>query len=165
MALVGSLATVRAQAPRTQGFATAFAYAEELLRAGSAVQARVRQVASGEAKKHELGGGVFVIEQAYPTRTRAEGFFESHRSYIDVQIVLEGDEIMEVADLAHTSPREPYNPERDLLVHTDCPRASALRVGPGDIAIFFPSDVHMPNLRVGAEPVATRKCVVKVPVE
>jgi beta-galactosidase beta subunit len=29
---------------------------------------------------------------------------------------------------------------------------------------FFPSDVHMPTLRVGEAAQVTRKCVIKIPV-
>jgi biofilm protein TabA len=165
MGLFGSLATLRAQAPRSDGFTTAFAYVDELLRDGSAVQARVRGLANGESQKVELGGGAFVVEQVYDTKARADGFFESHRNYIDVQVVLEGEEAMEVCDAARMTVRQPYNAERDLIVYEDSADASLLRVFPGHAAIFFPADVHMPSLRVRAEPVLVRKAVVKVPVK
>lgn len=164
MALFGSLATVRAQAPRTPGFDTAFNYVEELLRAGSPVQARARAVASGEAEKVDLGGGAFVMEQAYETKLRADAFFESHRKYIDVQVILDGEELMEVADIARMTQRQPYNADRDLIVYEDSSDSSLLRVYPGQIAVFFPADVHMPTLRIRSDGVAVRKCVVKVPV-
>lgn len=164
MALFGSLATLRAQAPRLEGFAVAFAYVEELLRAGSPVQARVRAIGEGDTEKVDLGGGVFVLEQAYETKLRADAFFESHRKYIDVQAMFEGEELMEVADIARMTARQPYNPERDLIVYEDRGDASHLRVIGGEAAIFFPVDVHMPSLRVRSDPVLIRKCVVKVPV-
>ena len=41
---------------------------------------------------------------------------------------------------------------------------AALRVGPGDTAVFFPVDVHMPSLRPAAAAGTVRKTVVKVPV-
>lgn len=164
MALYGSLATIRAQVPSNDGFATAFRYVEELLAADSPAQKRVRAIADGDTNKVELGGGVFVIEQVYETRLRADGFFESHRKYVDVQAVLDGEELMEVADIARIKVRQPYNPDRDLVVYEDSSEASLLRVYPGQIAVFFPNDVHMPTLRIRAQPVRVRKCVVKVPV-
>jgi biofilm protein TabA len=85
MALYGSLATVRAQAPRSAGLAVAWAYVDELLREGSAVQQRVRAIGEGDRQKSDLGGGVFVIEECYQTKLRADGFFESHQKYVDVQ--------------------------------------------------------------------------------
>ena len=103
-------------------------------------------------------------EECYPTKARAEGFFESHRNFIDVQIIFEGAELMEVADIATMKTRQPYNPERDLIVYEDNAAASWLRVWPGQAAVFFPTDAHMPTLRVGDVAVLTRKCVIKIPV-
>ena len=164
MALFGSLATLRAQAPQTPGFAAAFAYVEDLLRTDSAARARLRGIASGESQKIELSGGAFAIEQVYETRPRAEGFFESHRKYIDVQVIVEGEELMEVVDAARIAAKGAYNPERDLVLYEDCRTASRLHVGAGEATIYFPVDVHMPTLRTGAAPVLVRKTVVKVPV-
>lgn len=164
MALYGSFAAVRAQAPHNAGFATAFAYVDEVLRADSAARARLRGVAVGKAEKIDLGGGVFVMEQAYETKPRADGFFESHRKYIDVQVIVEGEELMELADASRMTVRQSYNPDRDLITYEDFKDATQLRALTGDTAIFFPVDVHMPSLRLRANPSVVRKAVVKVPV-
>ncbi|MBL9189003.1 MAG: YhcH/YjgK/YiaL family protein [Opitutaceae bacterium] len=164
MALFGTLATLRAQAPQNPAFAAAFDYAEEVLRAGSPAQARLRTLAPGASGKIELAHGAFAIEQAYETKPRAEGFFESHRKYIDLQLVVEGDEVMEVVDVSRIAVREPYNPDRDLVVYGDSTGASALRISSGLATIFFPADVHMPTLRPGAAGGLVRKTVVKIPV-
>lgn len=164
MALFGSPASVRAQLARSGAFDAAFRYVDDVLRPDSAIRARVAAIAAGESVKTDLGDGLFVIEQAYPTKLRADGFFESHRKYIDVQVVVEGEELMEVIDAAAIALRQPYNPERDLIVYEDSSRASLLRLQAGQLAVFFPADVHMPSLRVGPAAVAVRKAVVKVPV-
>lgn len=164
MALHGSFTTVRSQASHTPGFEIAFAYIDEVLRADSAAAARLRGIASGEAQKTELGSGVFVVEQVYESKLRADGFFESHRTYIDVQVVIEGEELMEVADASRMTVRQPYNSDRDLIVYEDSTDTSLLRVFAGQAALFFPVDVHMPSLRIRSAPVLVRKAVVKVPV-
>lgn len=164
MALYGSVESVRLQVRNTAGFAKAFAYVEELLRAGSPVQQRVRALARGSKGKVDLGDGAFVIEEAYETKARADGFFESHRNVIDVQTILEGEELMEVADIAKMKVRHPYNPERDLIVYEDYPDAALLRLQAGQVAVFYPTDVHMPTLRIRETAVPVRKCVVKIPV-
>lgn len=164
MALSGSFATLRAQAPSTPGFAAAFAYVEDMLREDSAARARLRGIAAGDSQKIALAGGAFAIEQVYETKLRADGFFESHQKYIDVQVVVEGEELMEVVDVSRISTRQPYNPDRDLIIYQDSSEASQLRVYAGHGTIFFPADVHMPTLRIRAAPVLVRKTVVKVPV-
>ncbi len=164
MSIHGSLETVRAQTPKTPGFAAALAYFDELFLAGSPANTRVKGIALDDTVKIELAGGAFVIEQAYPTRLRADGFFESHRKYIDVQAIFEGEELMEVADIARMTVKQPYNEKRDLIIYEDSTESSLLRVYAGQASVFFPSDAHMPTLRVRADAVNVRKCVVKIPV-
>lgn len=164
MSLHGSLDTVRSQTPKTEGFAIAFAYLDELFRAGSPANVRVKGIALDDTVKTELAGGAFVIEQAYPTRLRADAFFESHKKFIDVQAIFEGEELMEVADIARMTVKQPYNEKRDLVIYEDSTESSLLRVYAGQVSVFYPCDVHMPTLRVRADAVNVRKCVVKIPV-
>jgi len=164
MALFGTVSALRAQAPQTTGFQTAFSHIDQLLRAGSQTATRLRDMRSGDAEKVDLGGGGFAINQVYDTKPRAEGFFESHRKYVDVQLIFEGEEVMEVIDVSRISVREPYNAERDLILYANAADASHLRLIAGHAAIFFPTDVHMPSLRAGSAAGLVRKSVVKVPV-
>jgi len=164
MALFGSIATLRAQAPQTSSFEIAFNYVEEVMRAGSPSHRRLQSIARGEAQKIELGSGVFAVEQVYDSKPRVEGFFESHRKYIDVQVVIEGEELMEVIDATRITVNQPYLAERDLITYLDATNASRLLLVAGQAAIFFPVDVHMPSLRTDTSAVLVRKTVVKVPV-
>ena len=164
MALFGRIETVREQAPATAAFAAAWRYVDELQRSDSVVRQRLMRLGAGESEKHELGAGVFVIEQAYATKERSAGFFESHRKYIDIQIVVSGEETMEVIDLAASTVDVPYDETKDLIKHRDRAGASALRVGAGQCAVFFPTDVHMPTLRCGEAALLVHKSVLKLPV-
>lgn len=164
MALFGSIANVRAQAPLTPVFGVAFKYVEELTRAGSGANTRLRGLARADTHRADLGAGVFAIEQVYDTKPRAEGFFESHRKYIDIQVIVEGEELMEVIDASRIVVDQPYLEQRDLVIYRDTAQASLLRLVAGQAAVFFPVDVHMPSLRLGMSPVLVRKSVVKVPV-
>lgn len=164
MALFGSYATVRAQAPVSPGFGTAFSYLDALLGQGSPAAVSILAMAAGDSRKVELGEGVFAIEQVYATKPRPDGFFESHRKYVDIQVILEGGELMEVVDVSRACVRQPYDAERDLIVYQDSAAGSQLRVEAGQATVFHPADVHMPGLRLGSAPVLVRKSVVKVPV-
>ncbi|QYM79953.1 YhcH/YjgK/YiaL family protein [Horticoccus luteus] len=165
MALFGSRATLRDQtADRPEAFAAAFSYLEEVFRPGSPAAARLAALAAGETKRVELSDGAFALEQAYWTKAREDGFFESHRRYIDVQVVVAGHEAMEVVDLSRVEQTAPYDAERDFIKHGEQVQASRLMLGEGEAAVFFPADVHMPSLRSGADPQLVRKSVVKVPV-
>jgi YhcH/YjgK/YiaL family protein len=163
MAIIGSIVTAKAQSHPASVFAPCFGYLDDLFRPDSSAARRLRGIAIGETQKIELGGGAFVLEQVYRTKSRSEGFFESHRKYIDVQVVFEGEEWMELADLSRCVGKHPYEAQRDLLVYNDV-SGSRLLVAEGDAAIFFPTDVHMPGLCAANGPAVVRKTVVKVPM-
>ena len=134
------------------------------MRTTSPAQSRLRAISKGDSKKIELTHGAFAIEQVYETKPRPEGFFESHQKYIDLQVVITGEELIEVIDLARIAVREAYNPDRDLVLFGDTADASHLRLTAGLAAIFFPVDVHMPTLRLRSSATLVRKTVVKIPV-
>ncbi|HET7536223.1 MAG TPA: YhcH/YjgK/YiaL family protein, partial [Candidatus Didemnitutus sp.] len=90
---------MRVQAASMTQFAAAFAYVAEILDAGSAARHRISVLGVGASEKIDLGGGTFAIEQVYQAKPRTEGFFESHRKYVDVQVIVEGIEAMEVEDI------------------------------------------------------------------
>jgi beta-galactosidase beta subunit len=72
-------------------FASTFTYLDEMFRPGSPAALRLAAAAAGATVKIELTGGAFALEQVYLTKARPEGFFESHRQYIDVQVVVAGE--------------------------------------------------------------------------
>lgn len=164
MALFGTIATIQAQAPRTPGFLAAYTYLEEICKAGSPAHARLHALAEGQSKRVELTAGVYAMEQVYGTKPRPEGVFESHRKFIDLQVLLEGEEILEVIDLARVTVRQAYDAEKDYALYADHAEGSRLRLRAGEAAVFYPVDVHMPSLRCGAAAVRVRKTVVKIPV-
>lgn len=163
MAYTGSFQEVCKDAASDPRFAAAFAYIDDLLEAGSMAWARLERIAPGETGRVELTGGAFALEQVYIPKPRAEGFFESHRKYIDVQVVVAGAELMELADTSRLEMSEAYNPDRDFTKYADITGATVLKMGPGDAAIFFPNDGHMPALHWRGTGLV-RKTVVKVPV-
>jgi biofilm protein TabA len=163
MALFGSLATVRAQLAHATHFQAAFAYLDDVFTPGSAARARIMAVEPGKSGRVELAGGAFALEQAYFTKTRSQAFFESHRAYIDVQVIVSGEELLEVADVAKLAVSEDLTPGKDLIKYHMFDAASVLRLGAGEAAVFFPVDGHMPSLAIQS-PGLVHKTVIKVPV-
>ena len=163
MAIFGSLSGVCGQLAHNPRFKAALVYLAEMQDARSAARQRLQGIAEGVTEKIPLADGTFALEQVYPPKARSDGFFESHRKYIDVQVVVAGEELMEVEEVARLSATALYNPERDLLKYADTATASVLRVRAGGAAVFFPEDGHMPSLQWRG-PGLVRKTVVKVPV-
>lgn len=163
MALFGSLSTVRSQLAPSPAFGAAFAYVERALTPGSEEARRIAAVPEGKTERIELGEGVFALEQAYLTKPAEAGKWEAHERFIDVQVVVEGRELMGVIEAGRLTLTEDYRAERDLMFFAALAGGSTLRVAAGEAAVFFPADGHMPSLADG-EPVLVRKTVVKVPV-
>ncbi len=162
MAIFGSLATVRSQAPRLPFLDAALAYAAEILAPGSAAHRRLLALEEGGSFRVELGGGLHAIEQVYRTRGPGEGRLESHFAHLDLQLVVLGEELLELADVSRLRLVEDGRPGKDVAFYAPA-AGSVLRLGAGDAALLFPADGHAGGLRAG-EPAVVRKTVVKVPV-
>jgi len=163
MAIFGPIAVVRDQTKGWSGFDQAFAYLADVLQPGSEPHRRLMAMGPGEVKRVELTDGLFAMEQTYESKARYDAF-ESHRKYIDIQVIIAGEELIEVAAIDQLPVTQPFDAERDVIIYGNHAATSVLRLAAGAAAVFRPEDGHMPNLRVGAEPVLVRKVVVKVPV-
>lgn len=111
----------------------------------------------------DLQGDALYVSSAPSARTRpaAEAQLEAHRTYIDVQVVLEGTDTMGWAPLqACREVSVPYDPGKDILFFRNAPE-QFLPVRPGQLVVFFPEDAHAPLLGDGQ---TVRKLVVKVRV-
>lgn len=164
MALFGSLATIRRQLAGCPAYDRALAYVEDVLRPGSGAQKRLMAVPTGDTVTVELGDGVFAMEQAYTAKPRAAGRWESHKVYIDIQVIVAGEELMDVTDVSRLEIEEDRTPAKDVMFFKNGPESSVLRTGAGDIAVFYPADAHKPSLAAGEPAALVRKTVVKVPV-
>lgn len=108
--------------------------------------------------RYELDGQrLYAIVQEYSTK--AEGRWEAHRRYIDIQFMLAGDERMGWAPTRDLTVQEAYDPAKDAAFFTG--QGSEFVVAAGQFAIFFPEDAHMPTLAAG-DPQTVRKVVIKV---
>jgi YhcH/YjgK/YiaL family protein len=108
-----------------------------------------------------VGDDVFALVQSYDTKPLAQGKWEAHRQYADIQYMISGRERMGVAPIARMKTQTPYNPDTDLEFFTG--DGQMVTVEQGGFTIFLPHDVHMPTIAVDrVEPV--KKVVVKVRV-
>lgn len=121
---------------------------------------RQTDLAALPAGRHALrGDDVFaLVSRGLQGRGRDASPLEYHRRYLDVQVALEGREVIGVAELeACDTAAQPFDPERDIGFVPDRP-TGWLTLDPGQFAVFFPEDAHAPL--AGEGPLA--KVVVKV---
>jgi len=111
------------------------------------------------------GENVYANNMAYDTKPADQTRWESHRRYIDIQIMIAGSEKMSVADVSSLSGMTPYEEERDVFFYDGTGLGShhLITVNSGEFAIFFPHDGHMPMIMLDS-PARVRKIVIKVAV-
>jgi biofilm protein TabA len=107
-----------------------------------------------------IGDELFAIVEQVPAKSKEMAKLEAHRRYIDIQLVLDGDEAMGWKPLADClNPLAEHSVEKDIRFFHDAP-ASWVAVPPGHFCIFFPEDAHAPLVGSGQ----IRKVIFKVAV-
>ncbi|MCB6609269.1 YhcH/YjgK/YiaL family protein [[Clostridium] symbiosum] len=121
----------------------------------------VEALRNPESGKYEFDGGFFMVQKG-DTKPMAEGTFEAHRKYVDVQIVLEGSEEIAWADLEDLREEGEYDGDKDKAAYTGS-EENTMKITAGMCYIAFPHDGHK-AVRHTAEQQSYTKIVMKLPV-
>ena len=119
-----------------------------------------------EPGKYEIDGdNAFAIVNEFTTKPPSECDPESHEVYADIQLVLSGTENFGYTPLNGQTPSTPYNPENDVAFYSlPEEEISYLTLKAGQFIIFFPSDIHQPEV-FSHQPELVKKVVLKVKVQ
>lgn len=112
-------------------------------------------------RKIDLSYGMFAIEQKY--RLNDKCIFESHREYVDFQLVISGIEAIEVGDIDSFDIRDDYDCNKDVTLFDQKREVSKIIAYPRDLIVFFPNDIHRCGLKTNNHCDVVFKSVVKVP--
>jgi len=113
-----------------------------------------------EAGKYPVDGeNMFLLINEYETKSKAECKLESHQKYIDIQLMLEGSEVMGYVAKNEQQPTENFLAEKDLLFYNE--PATFFEVKQGEFALFFPTDLHQPGISVSTNQ-KVKKAVLKI---
>jgi len=111
--------------------------------------------------KHSIRGDeIFCLVQDYDTRT--EGKIEAHNKYIDIQIVIEGNEYIGYAERSGLETDGDFNEDSDIGFFKG--DGDPVFLKKNDFAVFFPGDGHAPGLAIEGKPSRVRKAVYKIQV-
>jgi biofilm protein TabA len=109
------------------------------------------------------GDDLYVTVSEAETRAPEQVRFEAHRRYIDIQLVVRGQEAMGVAPVASLVTSQPYDAAKDVEFFTVPQESQTLAIHAGEFAVFAPGDAHRPGLHLDG-PHVSRKAVLKVSV-
>jgi YhcH/YjgK/YiaL family protein len=106
------------------------------------------------------GDNVFAIINDYTTKDAEVSQLESHRKYIDIQYMLEGEELIGYSPLTNQVACAEYETDSDIMFFPDKP-SCFIKLTPESYSILYPQDLHMPGIKVSS-PAPIKKIVVKV---
>jgi biofilm protein TabA len=130
----------------------------------SAVNNRISDDIPGEYSI--LGSDIYVKILHYNTKN-IDFITESHKQYVDLQMVYDGIEIVRIYDEVALTVKEEYNPKTDCQFYTidQADSIATLKLSPGKVALFFPDDVHETQISHLLIPTSIKKAVVKIHVK
>ena len=108
------------------------------------------------------GSDVYATRFTYETIPAEESFFEAHKNYLDIHLMLEGSERVEIAPPADLAEFERVE-ANDFYAYRGEGQYH-LVLSPGDFLVVFPNDAHKIKMRVDG-PETVSKAVFKVRIK
>ncbi|MBO6179391.1 MAG: YhcH/YjgK/YiaL family protein [Selenomonadaceae bacterium] len=114
----------------------------------------------------EADNKMYAVVQRYETRDMAKGRPETHKKYIDIQYIADGQEYMGWCPFSpDLKVSEAYNPEKDVAFYEKLVPESNVVLAAGSFAVLYPDDVHRPCVDVEGEKSNVTKVVVKISLD
>ncbi len=147
MAIFANFQTIKDQVNDFR-FNLAFSYIEKLQDITSLEYKNLKDIELDVCNKIVLNENCFVLEQSYISKNKEDCFFESHKKYIDIQYIFEGEEIMEVENIENLNVSKKYDEDLDYAKYFQNKNSSSLKIKQNELAIFYPNDAHMPCIKI-----------------
>lgn len=113
-----------------------------------------------ECKRYEISDNIYANIEEYQTKDK--GYFEAHKKYIDIQLLLEGEEIIEYTPLGGLKVKDEYDSSRDIAFFYDGTNPIIkLPLEKGYFTLLNPEDAHKPQLKI-SNSCKVKKVVVKI---
>ncbi len=104
---------------------------------------------------------IFAIVSSYETTPASRTSFEIHRKYADIQIVIGGEEKIEVSPASDLKEAGDYDEAKDKATMESPKDSTGLVMRPGVFAVIYPNEAHRPNCDLHGKS-QVRKIVLKV---
>lgn len=163
MAIIGNLYKLE-KFLKEKNLEVVFEYFKAAFDTKSEVHKRIFSLGAGAFEKVQITNDIFALEQVFYTKNREECFIESHRKYIDFQLILSGNEQMEYVDIDKLEVENEYDEKKDLITYKLTDKTSKFLLESEGLAIFFSDDAHI-GLPMFQESELVHKTVIKLPRE
>ena len=110
--------------------------------------------------RYEIDGdNVYALITDNPTKPLDSVKWESHRNYIDLQSVINGEEKIGISPISKLTVSMPYDASKDIINYSG--EGKFYLAQPGTFFLFFPSDAHRPTVATGSNK-PDKKVVIKI---
>ena len=117
--------------------------------------------ATPEGKYDIDGNRLFYMISENMTEPFADRRAEYHARYLDIQVVLKGQEGMAFSTQPAGAPDTDWLADKDIAFLPEGVQEKMVVMSEGDFVVFYPGEVHKPLCAVGT-PAKVRKLVVKL---
>ena len=107
------------------------------------------------------GDSLFINVQSYTSKPESDCGFEAHKRYIDIQLILEGEEIIGYESADKLTVTKEYDGSADYMLYALNGEYDKIKLTRGDFVILFTEEPHAPAIAADT-PTPVRKAVVKV---
>lgn len=114
-----------------------------------------------ECKRYEISETDYVNVETYNTKFHENCFFEAHKDYADIQIILEGVERLDYTNIEQLKVKKPYQPDIVFYENTVKETCSVTLDGTNFVFIF-PNEAHRPQMNFAQESKPVKKAVLKI---
>lgn len=113
--------------------------------------------------RYELGCGVYANVDVYEPKEFEACKFEAHKKYIDIQMLLDGEERLDYTPVNGLEVSEAYDEKRDVMFFRNPAKSvDGVILKPYKFAFINTWEAHKPQISTGCKQV--KKVVVKIPV-
>lgn len=111
--------------------------------------------------KFDIDGDVFFgIGLEYDTKNEDECLWEAHQKYLDIHVIIEGQEIVNISDISNMDVSQKYNSEGDYSLFTG-KKEQTIVLKERDFLILYPNEVHQTAVKLKNK-TAVKKIVFKI---
>lgn len=115
--------------------------------------------------KQALSDDIYVNIEQYVTKTLENAKFEAHDKYIDIQILLSGEEYIYITDRAPLVELIPYNSEKDIVFYSNpVNEFPKIKLDSTNFVMIFPHEAHAPQVSIDNHSDKVLKTVVKIKI-
>lgn len=114
--------------------------------------------------RYELSNGNYVNIETYQTKQLPEAKYEAHKNFIDIQMLLSGEEKIYIINFAGLTEFQPYNPEKDIVFFSDPIYSDYVTLDGRNFVMIYPHEAHAPQCSLDTKNCEVKKVVAKIKI-